>query len=1343
MRKILFSMLLIMMVIFGTVNCIAAEQDTYLILKNANFDDHNVGDKPSAFVWHPCKAEVIVIDSVFYDEEALRLAAYNNTEIVKIEKDGNADNLAAKFNAVKDINGEAAMARALFQHYPIKEKGVISFSFRVDNLDTNKIVKFNCNADTARETNYADNNSLFNFIRIEGNKLYFGDSQLIADDIKTDIWYRIDFAFNIKDSEGVIYVNGSPAEVSLPKEIINISEVRFDFPVSNDGSESAWYIDDLKIYEADKLVDDAIIDAQWKEFTNSAFYTSYEFDASRQTCYDNMAFLRSKGKRFAVVHSNKFFDGSKVTELSVKFINQNDNIIVPVRAVAEMYGARVEWDDANRTAIVAHNGKTMNIVIGKNNCYVNGFAKILRTPAVLNGSYSYMHIDDLLGFLGVKYTLQNDLLWFDEPAEFNWHMPFTAGGTEVLSASRVTLEENIYNRILRMCLFDRPSDEQLDTAIKTYSPNNQHPRIEFTPESLARIKEGAKTDAQLMSIIQNIFVSADKTIGKPGVTRVLHDGKRAGYIGTTGEYLSILAFAYMLTDDEAKKAEYKSEMWRHITHVNDQELFPDWHMQQNSALGTGEGMYGIAHAFDWVDWTQEEKTLMVEMCKRNVFDHALHAYNCNGHAWYHSIAYDEGNQPIITSGGILLAAIAMYEEDPEYFQDVIRGALRATEGGTIVYFPEGEYAEGISYWRYAGSRLPQVFKALQTSMGTDWGRTEISGVLETATFPFRMRGATTAYAFGDGNPEDAVIPLMMFCADQTNNKSLAQYRKDKMGQSGSIVDVANWVFDTAEYKQGLDVYDADVYNKNNSTVVLKTGWSLADTTVALHGGANNDPHGHMDVGSFQLDMNGVRFGMDLPRDEYNLRDLGHYNKKRVNEFWPDGYPFTGGHYYRSKGEGHNTVIANRQETNIQKTSSAKSYDMKTNGTSKFIKTEFGETVSYALLDMTDTNDIYESAIRGVKLDKLSNTIEIQDDFKAKTATDFLWSMHTYAKIEVAEDGKSAILTQNNQKIKATIINDCDYRFEVLPAAFDETYGTSVKLPFETPNVVYGEDDPFYILHGKACDVVSDARKLAVRTEKGKDVKNFKLAVAFQPYIEGYTSVPECVSLDLWKNGKVSRQNLASVKVDGKPLDTFKPDKYNYSVLVVTEKSEIPEIAAVAVDSKVQIETIKATTVPGATNLILKKDGVNVGQYTFLISPINNTAKFHSDKQVPIFTYSVSSEPQTQNGVANLFDGDFATKYATDEQGGNVIMDLGSVIEGNLKLNISCLSGDKRTENFKIEYSVDGLNYIEVFNGHNSGTTTGLEQFDIGNRARYVRVSFYGSSQGVWVSVTELFVSNEK
>ena len=52
------------------------------------------------------------------------------------------------------------------------------------------------------------------------------------------------------------------------------------------------------------------------------------------------------------------------------------------------------------------------------------------------------------------------------------------------------------------------------------------------------------------------------------------------------------------------------------------------------------------------------------------------------------------------------------------------------------------------------------------------------------------------------------------------------------------------------------------------------------------------------------------------------------------------------------------------------------------------------------------------------------------------------------------------------------------------------------MVYNGTDIVYGNDDPFYILHGKACDVISDARKLAVRTEKDKDVKNVVLSVTF-------------------------------------------------------------------------------------------------------------------------------------------------------------------------------------------------------------------------------------------------------
>ena len=73
-----------------------------------------------------------------------------------------------------------------------------------------------------------------------------------------------------------------------------------------------------------------------------------------------------------------------------------------------------------------------------------------------------------------------------------------------------------------------------------------------------------------------------------------------------------------------------------------------------------------------------------------------------------------------------------------------------------------------------------------------------------------------------------------------------------------------------------------------------------------------------------------------------------------------------------------------------------------------------------------------------------------------------------------------------------------------------------------------------------------------------------------------------------------------------------------------------------------------------------------------------------------------------------------------------------------EVKMSFVRGASRQENFKLEYSTDGVNFTECFNGSSSGTTTDYESFDMGSvPARYVRVSFYGNSKGSnWVSVKE-------
>src|SRR5690606_12355158 len=56
----------------------------------------------------------------------------------------------------------------------------------------------------------------------------------------------------------------------------------------------------------------------------------------------------------------------------------------------------------------------------------------------------------------------------------------------------------------------------------------------------------------------------------------------------------------------------------------------------------------------------------------------------------------------------------------------------------------------------------------------------------------------------------------------------------------------------------------------NEIAVLRTGWNKTkDIYVGFKGGTASVSHGHMDAGSFVLDMDGVRWASELGMQQYN------------------------------------------------------------------------------------------------------------------------------------------------------------------------------------------------------------------------------------------------------------------------------------------------------------------------------------------------------------------------------------------------------------------------------------------------------------------------------------------
>jgi hypothetical protein len=110
-----------------------------------------------------------------------------------------------------------------------------------------------------------------------------------------------------------------------------------------------------------------------------------------------------------------------------------------------------------------------------------------------------------------------------------------------------------------------------------------------------------------------------------------------------------------------------------------------------------------------------------------------------------------------------------------------------------------------------------------------------------------------------------------------------------------------------------------------------------------------------------------------------------------------------------------------------------------------------------------------------------------------------------------------------------------------------------------------------------------------------------------------------------------------------------------------------------------------------------------------------------------------------NGPANTIDGDFGTRWSANGQGQWLELDLGSVHTVS-QVAIAWYLGNQREAVFDLEVSSDGVNWIPVFSGVSSGTTTDLETFSFSPvAAQFVRYVGSGNSQSTWNSVTEIQV----
>jgi len=431
--------------------------------------------------------------------------------------------------------------------------------------------------------------------------------------------------------------------------------------------------------------------------------------------------------------------------------------------------------------------------------------------------------------------------------------------------------------------------------------------------------------------------------------------------------------------------------------------------------------------------------------------------------------------------GMVAAALAVADDEPDLARMVIDGAVKSLTRSMKMYEPDGAYPEGPQYWGYGTSFNVYALAMMESALGTDFGLSTMRpGFAKTALFRRHIEGPTgNGFNFADGSPvlnadahytwlskrfslDGSLLHSRQLLSDKlTSHQMRKQHGKKKLmevmgtkfkkdwnakfdrfialhalwfpslpgatsaaktvsvGVEGEVSSSSSSVA-AATFDLPLDAYFRGI----SEVALLRSSWTDPDALwVGLKGGKNGHHHGHLALGAFVLESGGVRWGVDLGSDDYNLPA---YNSRK-----PGGPRWT---YLRVSNAGHSTLTVGSPSSVGEALQDIEATASVTNFYSSPAR-------SHAVLDLSNVypENGGRRVLRGIALVDNRSRLLMQDEVhlvsnsSAPSSTAVIWRMLTEAQVTVSADGSRATLEMHGKSMLVEILSPAGLRFQVAPA----------------------------------------------------------------------------------------------------------------------------------------------------------------------------------------------------------------------------------------------------------------------------------------------------------------------
>jgi len=573
-----------------------------------------------------------------------------------------------------------------------------------------------------------------------------------------------------------------------------------------------------------------------------------------------------------------------------------------------------------------------------------------------------------------------------------------------------------------------PADEELATRIENGAP--AHPRLFFTETEAAEIRTRIELDPLLHAVFAHLRGSADAILDQPPVKREQVGRRLLGVSRTCLQRVGYLAFAYRMTHEERYLRRAEDEM-------RAAAAFEDWN--PSHFLDVAEMTAALAIGYDWLynDLAPETRSAV----KSALLDKGLHPSMAVTGGWVSGV--NNWNQ--VCHGGSVLGALAVLEDEPELARRIIARAIENVPRAMREYEPDGVYPEGPSYWEYGTSYNILLIASLESVFATDFGLASAPGFLKTPEFYLHATGPTGLYFnFSDCGARGGISPAMHWLARRRQEpsllwrerKELEEFAKTKPNTDGQgdrmLPFLLIWAQPMTEQNAPAQLHWHG--DGSNPVTILRSAWDDTATYVGIKGGSPGANHGHMDAGSFVLEMDGVRWAIDLGSDSYHgleSKGIDLWNRKQDSERWT---------VFRLNNLSHNTLVVDGQLQLVKGRAPITAFSDEARG-------------AYTVIDLAP---VYEgqlaAAKRGVKL--VGTAVLVQDEAGALEQTASVrWGMVTRAEVTLLDDA-AALLKQDGRALLVRVLSPQGARLQLYetenpPREYDARNPNTRMIGFES------------------------------------------------------------------------------------------------------------------------------------------------------------------------------------------------------------------------------------------------------------------------------------------------------